>query len=101
MKQAQEKLAQQGYDVGTADGVMGPKTQAALKKLQEDRGLKQSGQLDQETLAALDSGAQRASTPSSTSAGGTSGSASGGSASGSSTTPSAPAASQSSDKPKQ
>jgi peptidoglycan hydrolase-like protein with peptidoglycan-binding domain len=32
---------------------MGPKTQAALKEFQKDKGLKESGQLDRETLSAL------------------------------------------------
>jgi peptidoglycan hydrolase-like protein with peptidoglycan-binding domain len=53
VKQAQEKLSAQGYDPGPVDGIFGPKTQAAVKKLQEDRSLKQSGQLDQETIATL------------------------------------------------
>ena len=33
---------------------MGPKTQAALKEFQEEKGLQASGQLDSETIAALD-----------------------------------------------
>lgn len=53
VKQVQERLSQQGYDPGPADGKMGPKTQQALKKLQEDRSLQTSGQLDQQTLATL------------------------------------------------
>jgi peptidoglycan hydrolase-like protein with peptidoglycan-binding domain len=36
-----------------ADGIMGPKTQAALKEFQEKQGIQASGQLDQKTLAAL------------------------------------------------
>ena len=54
VKQAQEKLSQEGKDVGTADGKMGPKTQAALKDFQQEKGLQASGELDQETVAALD-----------------------------------------------
>jgi hypothetical protein len=36
VKQAQEKLSAAGYDVGSADGVMGPKTQDAIEQLQQD-----------------------------------------------------------------
>jgi peptidoglycan hydrolase-like protein with peptidoglycan-binding domain len=52
IKQAQEKLSSKGHDV-QADGVLGPKTQAALKEFQEKEGIQASGRLDQETLAAL------------------------------------------------
>jgi peptidoglycan hydrolase-like protein with peptidoglycan-binding domain len=52
IKQVQEKLSQAGHEV-QADGIMGPKTQAALKEFQEQKGLQASGQLDQQTLAAL------------------------------------------------
>ena len=53
VKQAQEKLSAAGHDAGPADGVMGPKTQAALKEFQESKGLQASGELDQKTMAAL------------------------------------------------
>jgi len=81
VKQVQEKLSSQGYDPGPADGKMGPKTQQALKKLQEDRSLNTSGQLDQQTLATLglDQGASASTGASgSSSSGASSGSASGG-----------------------
>jgi len=52
IKQAQEKLSSKGHDV-QADGVLGPKTQAAVKEFQEKEGIQASGRLDQETLAAL------------------------------------------------
>jgi peptidoglycan hydrolase-like protein with peptidoglycan-binding domain len=52
IKQVQEKLKAAGYDV-QVDGIMGPKTQAALKEYQQKQGLQASGQLDQQTLAAL------------------------------------------------
>ena len=52
IKQAQEKLSAKGHDV-TADGVLGPKTQAAVKEFQKQEGIQASGQLNQETLAAL------------------------------------------------
>lgn len=72
VKQVQEKLSSQGYDPGPVDGKMGPKTQQAVKKLQEDRSLQASGQLDQQTLATL--GLDQAGSAST----GASGSASGG-----------------------
>jgi peptidoglycan hydrolase-like protein with peptidoglycan-binding domain len=53
IKQVQQKLKDQGHDAGPVDGVMGPKTQAALKGFQSAKGLKDSGQLDRETMAAL------------------------------------------------
>ena len=71
IKQAQEKLSSKGHDV-SADGVLGPKTQAAVKEFQQKEGIQASGQLDQETLAALgvnesSAGAGSTSTPASSS----------------------------------
>lgn len=56
VRAAQEKLNEMGYDVGTADGKIGPKTRAALKKFQADKGLAQTGRLDDHTRAALNVG---------------------------------------------
>lgn len=53
VKQAQEKLSEAGHDVGSADGILGPKTQKGLKEFQQSKGLQPSGQLDEKTLAAL------------------------------------------------
>src|SRR5262245_22774664 len=53
VRAAQEKLTDMGYDVGAADGKVGPKTRAALKKFQSDKGLDQTGRLDDHTRAAL------------------------------------------------
>jgi len=52
IRQAQEKLSSKGHDV-QADGVLGPKTQAALKEFQQQEGIQASGRLNEETLAAL------------------------------------------------
>lgn len=76
VKQAQEKLSAAGHDAGAPDGKAGPKTQAALKEFQQSRGLQASGQLDSQTLAALDIGTPEA-TASSSSAGASSEPASG------------------------
>jgi peptidoglycan hydrolase-like protein with peptidoglycan-binding domain len=54
VRAAQEKLSDMGYDVGEADGKVGPKTHAALRKFQADKGLAQTGRLDAHTRAALD-----------------------------------------------
>jgi hypothetical protein len=51
--QAQRRLRELGYDAGVADGAMGARTSAALKKFQLDHGLPGSGVLDQKTLDAL------------------------------------------------
>src|SRR2546423_5763095 len=50
---AQEALERAGYEIGNADGQMGPRTIAAIKRFQTDRYLAVSGQLDEATLAAL------------------------------------------------
>ncbi len=53
IQRAQESLQARGYQPGSADGVMGTKAIAALKKFQSDRGLTITGQLDSKTLEAL------------------------------------------------
>lgn len=53
VKAAQQALKEKGYDTGTIDGVMGPKTQAALKDFQKAQGLQETGRLDGETMAKL------------------------------------------------
>ncbi len=51
--QLQEALASLGYDVGPADGWMGPKTAAAVKAFQRDHGLKVDGYYGPKSAAAL------------------------------------------------
>lgn len=53
IRQVQSKLKDKGYKVGKADGIMGPKTQAALRKFQHDQGQPVTGTADTQTLAAL------------------------------------------------
>jgi len=55
VRAAQSKLNSLGYDAGTADGVMGSKTRAALRTFQRDQNLPQTGQLDRVTSQALQS----------------------------------------------
>jgi hypothetical protein len=53
VQQAQQRLRELGYDAGVADGAMGARTSAALKKFQLDHSLPGSGVLDQKTMDAL------------------------------------------------
>jgi len=76
VKQAQEKLSAAGMDAGPADGKAGPKTQAALKEFQQSKGIKASGQLDRQTLAALGVSDSSGSASSGSSSGASSGSTS-------------------------
>src|SRR5436190_3251347 len=50
----QTQLQQVGYYQSTVDGVYGPQTVDAVKKLQTDSGLPATGYVDQSTAAALD-----------------------------------------------
>jgi peptidoglycan hydrolase-like protein with peptidoglycan-binding domain len=54
VRNVQQALQSKGYDVGSVDGVMGPKTQSALREFQQQQGLTRSGRIDQQTLSALD-----------------------------------------------
>ncbi len=53
IRSAQETLRRKGLDVGPIDGILGPRTQAALREFQQQQGLNRSGEIDQETLKAL------------------------------------------------
>jgi hypothetical protein len=50
---AQKLLATKGYDVGAADGSLGPRTVRALRAFQTDRKIRISGQLDRATISEL------------------------------------------------
>jgi hypothetical protein len=50
---AQERLARQGYYRGETDGVLSPDMQKAIKRYQNTNGLRQTGQLDSDTLAIM------------------------------------------------
>src|SRR5262245_7932192 len=50
---AQQRLKDRGYYAGPVDGVMGPRTAAALRAYQRDHGLSATGQLDSQTSGAL------------------------------------------------
>ena len=49
----QHRLVELGYDVGGVDGLLGPKTRAALRSFQADRGLAVTGLPDGDTQRAL------------------------------------------------
>ena len=57
IKAAQTKLNDEGYKVGTPDGKLGAKSHAAIRKYQQDKNLKITGQLDESTLSHLNVGA--------------------------------------------
>lgn len=50
---AQAKLNALGYPCGKADGIMGRKTRAQLKRFQKAKGIAATGKLDDATVAAL------------------------------------------------
>lgn len=53
VRRAQAALERAGYEIGTPDGQLGPRTVAAIKRFQTDHYLPVSGQFDETTLAAL------------------------------------------------
>jgi len=54
VRDVQQALQNKGYDVGPIDGVMGQRTQSALREFQQQQGLTRSGRIDQQTMSALD-----------------------------------------------
>ena len=52
IRQAQQALNQKGFNV-SPDGLMGPKTENAIKEFQQKQGLNATGKLDDQSLAAL------------------------------------------------
>jgi peptidoglycan hydrolase-like protein with peptidoglycan-binding domain len=53
VKTLQQRLGQLNYYEGPVDGIMGPQTIAAIKDLQRQAGLPQTGTMNPATLAAL------------------------------------------------
>jgi len=51
----QARLNNLGFHCGKVDGIKGPKTTAALKRFQKKHGLKETGEVDEETREALKS----------------------------------------------
>ncbi len=82
VRQIQQALSDRGYDPGPVDGVMGPKTQQAMRNFRQGQGLTGSDSMDSATLSALGvdatgssrSGDMSRSSSGTTGAGGTTGS---------------------------
>lgn len=54
VKRLQERLNASGFDVGSADGKFGPRTQAAVRDFQRSQGLRADGVVGRRTFQALD-----------------------------------------------
>jgi peptidoglycan hydrolase-like protein with peptidoglycan-binding domain len=65
VRSAQQALKGKGFDPGPIDGVMGPRTEAALKEFQQKENLTVTGSLDAETNARLVASAPPAASPAS------------------------------------
>jgi peptidoglycan hydrolase-like protein with peptidoglycan-binding domain len=63
VRSAQQSLKDKGFDPGPVDGVMGPKTRAAVTDFQKKEGLKVTGRLDAETAARLGGQSQTSRAP--------------------------------------
>lgn len=53
VRQVQEALKEKGHNPGAIDGIMGPRTQAALRQFQRAQNIQATGQLDSSTASAL------------------------------------------------
>jgi len=53
VERAQQALRDKGQDPGPIDGIMGPRTKAAVKNFQREEGLRETGRLDSETMTKL------------------------------------------------
>ena len=53
VRDAQQALKDKGFDPGPVDGVMGPKTHAAIRSYQEKNSLAADGRLGPQTLGSL------------------------------------------------
>jgi peptidoglycan hydrolase-like protein with peptidoglycan-binding domain len=67
-RQAQERLTALGFAPGTADGIMGPRTRAAIRAYQRQSGLRVTGALDSATTQGLGLGTAAAPGPATTGA---------------------------------
>jgi peptidoglycan hydrolase-like protein with peptidoglycan-binding domain len=53
IREIQTVLIQKGFDIGRADGRLGPKTVRALTEFQRKQGLQATGRIDNQTVSAL------------------------------------------------
>ena len=65
VRSAQQARQHPGFDPGPIDGVMGPRTSAAVRDFQQKENLAVTGQLDAETRARLTAGGAPAASPAS------------------------------------
>jgi cell division septum initiation protein DivIVA len=63
VRAAQEALRDKGFDPGPIDGVMGPRTSAAVRDFQQQQNLTVTGQLDAETRSRLEASGAPAASP--------------------------------------
>ncbi len=63
LMQAQARLKELGYDVGTPDGRSGPRTRAAIRRYQSDRGDRATGILTPQQMSELTGGGRPAEEP--------------------------------------
>ena len=53
IKSVQLRLAELGYDPGSADGTLGARTQVAIRSFEEDRGMPRTGVVSDDLIAEL------------------------------------------------
>jgi hypothetical protein len=53
IREMQMVLMRQGFDIGEVDGIMGPRTREALMAFQRQKGMRATGEIDQQTFVAL------------------------------------------------
>jgi Putative peptidoglycan binding domain len=53
IRQVQQALQKKGFDPGPIDGIIGPKTQEALRNFKDSYGISASADIDNQTLYAL------------------------------------------------
>ena len=53
VRRAQQALQTKGFDPGPIDGIVGPRTEDAIRNFQDRYGIKPSAKLDNQTLYAL------------------------------------------------
>jgi peptidoglycan hydrolase-like protein with peptidoglycan-binding domain len=64
VRTAQQALVDKGFNPGPVDGLMGPKTRAAVQEFQRKEGLEANGQLDMKTMSRLGASKTSSSSPS-------------------------------------
>ena len=64
VRSAQQALMDKGYNPGPVDGLMGPRTKAAVTDFQRKEGLEANGSLDMQTMSRLGAQARASEVPS-------------------------------------